>query len=454
MEGLFLKDFVNKYNLPQVVRVVDTDQLLENKSTFHADQILNLHSNKKISKVLCQDSNGASYYIPLLLQEKVLKRRRGCLVNTVAELYALQPEPNFVLVVNGYCIDGTNETSIFYIEKGDLLKVVIPHYEKLNNETHMRFATEQGEFELSFSCDVGFIPLYDTEENFLKKVLSTDQVGLLPDISIQFVRKDFYFHRLGVLHCKAIYEEKVITASSTENGLGYIYSIPQDLKLLVRVSKETNGADKINDNKIPRLEETLSDKTNKHVFSTFMEVFKFPYDSITEKKQTPIPKCPARSKPPIAPKPYINPQPVSRPRKPSTLPNNSKYDKLQHGTISRAMSVPAVPHKPYDYIDVKDIQSATRLEELEKKGLPRTQSSIKEREAFGEKPVNEMSLVQVCNMMRYLKLTHHVDTFKTNQIDGSLLCELSNEELKDVGLTAFEVKKILKYKEGWRPKLK
>ena len=51
-----------------------------------------------------------------------------------------------------------------------------------------------------------------------------------------------------------------------------------------------------------------------------------------------------------------------------------------------------------------------------------------------------------------LNLRRHVTIFSTNQIDGALLKGLGADELRVIGMNAFEVNKLRRFIAGWRPK--
>ena len=50
-----------------------------------------------------------------------------------------------------------------------------------------------------------------------------------------------------------------------------------------------------------------------------------------------------------------------------------------------------------------------------------------------------------------LQLGHHAEKFNESQIDGSLLFDLDEAVLRDLGLSQFEARKLRKFVFGWRP---
>ena len=57
----------------------------------------------------------------------------------------------------------------------------------------------------------------------------------------------------------------------------------------------------------------------------------------------------------------------------------------------------------------------------------------------------------VCLCLKILNLRHLVETFEENQINGSLLVSLDDEDLNDLIVKRFERKKLMRFIEGWRP---
>ena len=63
-----------------------------------------------------------------------------------------------------------------------------------------------------------------------------------------------------------------------------------------------------------------------------------------------------------------------------------------------------------------------------------------------------LSVSQVGECLRKLNMEKHVDMFESKQIDGELFLTLDEELLSSLGVnSAFEMKKIMKFINGWRP---
>ena len=67
--------------------------------------------------------------------------------------------------------------------------------------------------------------------------------------------------------------------------------------------------------------------------------------------------------------------------------------------------------------------------------------------------LSSLSVSEVGDCLRNLKMERHVDTFEGNLIDGEMLLTLNEELLSSLGVSnMFEQKKIIKFIHGWRPK--
>ncbi|XP_038051385.1 pollen-specific leucine-rich repeat extensin-like protein 1 [Patiria miniata] len=67
--------------------------------------------------------------------------------------------------------------------------------------------------------------------------------------------------------------------------------------------------------------------------------------------------------------------------------------------------------------------------------------------------LNGLTLAQVSQCLRLLNLEKYIDAFKKNHVDGDLMMTLNKEMLRsDFGLSSFDVEKVMKFIQGWRPK--
>eukprot|EP00795_Rhopilema_esculentum_P007255 gene7255-12940_t len=65
--------------------------------------------------------------------------------------------------------------------------------------------------------------------------------------------------------------------------------------------------------------------------------------------------------------------------------------------------------------------------------------------------LSKMSSAEVCSCLLVLNLGHLKEVFVKNQINGDLLVSLEDDDYKDLQLTNFERKKMMRFVQGWRP---
>jgi len=69
--------------------------------------------------------------------------------------------------------------------------------------------------------------------------------------------------------------------------------------------------------------------------------------------------------------------------------------------------------------------------------------------------MSDLTVEEVLQCLRWLNLNHHVDRFRTEQIDGELLMAVDQQVLiEEFGFKRFDAIKLEKFaRHGWRPKL-
>ncbi|XP_057291687.1 uncharacterized protein LOC130614284 [Hydractinia symbiolongicarpus] len=456
---LGLKAFVEKYSLPQIVQVDEGYYGTDNNDTFSSEQNLKLHSVNTIRKIMCEADNGFPYHIPVSIKEKVLLEKNTCVFKTVADLAKIGSLPPYVEVTNGYYVDNANGDDDYdiFLYEGEKIEIVPSD---VPTGKYLMFQNSSGEqFQLPFSCDAGFIPLYHFNEMHLTDILPVGLDEAFTPFSFQFVRTGFSHYSVGTLHCKRIYEDEFITASSAFDDCQYVFSIPIDLQLVVKVASGTIENDEDYEkmryglNSFEGLEEECKERLNTQIFQSSTEVYGYIYanprrlNAKTDSKTLP-PRSPTQLdvKPVLLPrgkKHNVNPPVISRERKPSlytsgkTLQGDSIRQK--HKSLDRSQSTPA-----YDRYSKTELSTSYDYIYTE---IPEQKPKV-----VTVKDMNAKTIGEVCDMLSYLKLDKHIDVFKSNQIDGALLCGLTIEDLKDIGLSGFEIKKIFRYRDGWRPK--
>ena len=66
--------------------------------------------------------------------------------------------------------------------------------------------------------------------------------------------------------------------------------------------------------------------------------------------------------------------------------------------------------------------------------------------------VISMSVEDVTDSLKTLNMSHHVERFQEEAIDGELLMSLDEDMLtQEFNFTKYEARKMSKFKDGWRP---
>lgn len=107
-----VSDFLTKFTLPQVVKVIEGFYGEDEDSSFGADQILSLHCVKSTDKVAGRDFRGKEVNIPLHCQNKVEVRPSDMkdVYETVDELCAAFPR--YVRISQGRVLINTFTSNI------------------------------------------------------------------------------------------------------------------------------------------------------------------------------------------------------------------------------------------------------------------------------------------------------------------------------------------------------
>ena len=110
------------------------------------------------------------------------------------------------------------------------------------------------------------------------------------------------------------------------------------------------------------------------------------------------------------------------------------------------------PKKQYQLLAPKELSSTVSSSETTVKKVEGNSSPVPEVPDFQiPDDLSTLDINGICACLKKLNLSKLIETFVENQINGSLLVSLDDEDYKDLGLKSFERKKIMKFAEGWRP---
>ncbi|XP_071952408.1 uncharacterized protein [Antedon mediterranea] len=146
---------------------------------------------------------------------------------------------------------------------------------------------------------------------------------------------------------------------------------------------------------------------------------------------------------------------------PKKSSHNSKlpvhFSRVYERNLPKIPSLPQTTYNSYNEIP----QSVTDPENIyvEVEDIPQemTKLTIKSRQILGRNDLpddlNNLSINQVADCLHLLHLDRHIDAFKGNDIDGTILGELTNDILvNDLGLTRIEALKLRKFvDQKWLP---
>ncbi|XP_057292023.1 uncharacterized protein LOC130614604 [Hydractinia symbiolongicarpus] len=162
-----------------------------------------------------------------------------------------------------------------------------------------------------------------------------------------------------------------------------------------------------------------------------------------------------------------DPPPVMTKPKPSISNlNNSTPENISARESHKSRDPPPVMTKPKHSLSdhnsstqenptsAKDI-SAKKLDDVKTKDSSplTTQAAIEPSDHSTPTLVKNMSVAELCNELKKLKLKKDVEIFKEHLIDGQLLCKLTENDLKEMEFSSLEIRKIVSFREGWLPKI-
>lgn len=219
-----LSDFVDKFPLPQIVKVQEGYYGPDEDSCLGADQILFLHALKHTEKVQARDVRKRELHIPLNCSQKIEIRPSNLKeafesVADLAKVFTSKKIPQFVRVTQGY----SSDDDTICINPGDKLKLIkvvsLCNVECLQVE----HCNDTSGFSMKIPLDVTaqFQPLTDGHEYYIKEA-----VALIPmPFFFQFVNplnisdtgeSSVFNSTLGVLRAEKTYHDSSVMCTTKE----------------------------------------------------------------------------------------------------------------------------------------------------------------------------------------------------------------------------------------------
>ena len=523
-----LFEFVDRFTLPQIVKVQEGYYGPTEDSCIGAEQVMTLHCIKATEKVLARDRKKRELHIPLNCSQKVELRPadfRG-IYETVEEVSRIPTK--FVRVTQGYYL----EEEAVSVNPGDKLELICVEHGIGGKEDCVLFRTEErNPIRLPFSVTAGFQSLLDGREYYLKE-LSTQSLKL--PVYFQFTdppsltrraSENVFNTSLGVLSFEKVYQDTTVVCSTKEGNVRTVVNCPKHLPITVNVARGALSDDK----DYVRICRIFHDGVSLHKIENMeLQNIYASRDTIREYEyvvdDTPPPPVPPRdsssqgSNSQVAEASnndsqdsgdddsheylYIDESELDVPKTsketgPKAPPSGTSPEAAATQSLDENTNKPLPNNDANDdddvYIQLDDSPSQTPVEDsnntpaTQKPVKPPRKPKVEAKESLdGNKPViksipppvkpkppsikrkpalqkkdenfvvpddlSHLSISEVSQFLRHFRFENYVEVFTANDVDGELLVSLEEEELKALGLSAFECKKILKLIGGWRPK--
>ncbi|XP_046857212.1 uncharacterized protein LOC124450632 [Xenia sp. Carnegie-2017] len=236
-----ISDFLQKFTLPQVVKVIEGFYGENEETSLGADQILSLHCMKSTDKLLGKDYRGKEINIPLHCQNKVEVRPSNMkdVYDNVEELCTAFPR--FVRISQGYYNMSTDEE---VLNVGDKLELKRIDKSKKGQERLICVNQNGQVVELPKDCVAGFQPLLDGKEYFLAEIVKKLEMPFY----IQFIdpptmekrnassNANFFNSNLGAIYIESSFAENLIIASTiSQDGERTVVTFPRQLDIRLSV---------------------------------------------------------------------------------------------------------------------------------------------------------------------------------------------------------------------------
>ena len=242
-----LFEFVDRFPLPQIVKVQEGYYGPTEDSCIGAEQVLTLHCVKTTEKVLARDRKKRELHIPLNCSQKVELRPadfRG-IYETVEEISRIPTR--FVRVTQGYYL----EEEAVSVNPGDKLEVIRVEHGIGGKEDCVLFRTEErNPLRLPFSVSAGFQSLLDGREYYLKELLTS---SLKLPVYFQFTDppsitrrsgENIFNTSLGVLSLEKVYQDSTVICSTKEGNVRTVVNCPKHLPITINVARGALSDDK------------------------------------------------------------------------------------------------------------------------------------------------------------------------------------------------------------------
>ena len=230
-----LKEFIETYPLPQLVKVEDGLYSTEDAETLSKDDILTLHFTKQTDKLLVEAADHKRYFVPINCPCKIELLPKICQdryysVEDVVDAWT-STDFNFIRVVH-------NGPPHLRIRAGDILKLRTTGEEKRVKFLECEFHDETKDFvRLPLDFKAAFEPLARAEQYHLQEFVKKLPVRVKftsCDTTIQGANDiNVDLPSLGSVLLKEFREERTVIATSRHDNLVTVLMIPAHLDVHV-----------------------------------------------------------------------------------------------------------------------------------------------------------------------------------------------------------------------------
>ena len=239
-----LRDFLDKFTLPQLVRVQEGYYDEFQQTTVGSDGVYNLLDLQSVETVLLEDADGVECRIPLdypCTVERAAEERFQQQLNIQDLLRENQPAVKFVRVVQS---DPNFET---LIKAGEKLKIDLRKKKTRDNFLSFKKVSDKGKtlWKVPANCEVKFQGLWDGEELSLCKFVKKNKLPAFVSLIHNSLEesgeeepkgKERRIERTlptGVVKLKGILVDSCVTATTEAHGVTSTFSFPESLPINV-----------------------------------------------------------------------------------------------------------------------------------------------------------------------------------------------------------------------------
>ena len=413
-----LTDFVNKFTLPQLVRVKQGfhDSKGED-STLGRGQVLAIHTIREADSVIAKDTNSRNVYIPKTCSQKVEVLKPGArnqnYYETVAEL--CKAFPKCVRVIP------ESKTQRLNLKRSYKLTLIGVTKRKgfleCENQNGVRIC-------LPMNLQARFVPLQDGREYFVHEAMKSFKMPLLVEFidskcgTTSDTAPKVFNSSLGVLGLEQTLKEESIVCSTKDETTGKRYAliIPRDMNITVVAAQKAVDEDRDYVNFCDALKDEV--ELSKVDALEYENVYA-PRHKIREYMQLQLADIHVYAKLNIL-KPLANDAHTS-----GCASLNVKYTEMIEKNPSNKNKI------------VKDEATGSQS------ALPLSQKNAID--------LSSLSIEGVAELL----INHHLGTFaeifRNEEIDGRMLLELDKESFGNLGLNNFQAKKLLMLIHSWHP---